>query len=87
MQFFIRPFRPKGQSLDSAVDQWQLDVSLMEDERTFAVRATFLYGTITEATTDAEVLLAYFQDTTDAPHIQLTPVETQRQQVRPKTDP
>ena len=87
MQFFIRPFRPEGASLDSPVDQWRLDLNLMEDERTLAGKATYLYRTITDATTDAEALLAHFQDTTDAPHVQPTSLETQHPRVRLKTDP
>ena len=63
MDFIVWPTR---QDSDDLFDQWKLKLSLRDDKEV-VVESTYTYGTLFEATRDAEALLGYLQHTTDAP--------------------
>jgi len=78
MDFIIWPteVNEKGQR-----EKWALKISLRDGEDVVA-EDTFIYNSLTEATTDAEALAVYLQTTTDAPHIRPDSVGTQPPTVR-----
>ena len=62
MDFIVRPTR---QGSSDHFDKWVLKLSL-RDGKDVVVESQFTYGTLDEATRDAEALLGYLQHTTDA---------------------
>ena len=77
MHFMIWPKRNEWDEYR----RWMLKLTLLDDEDPVGIK-TFTYGSLTEATTDAEALAVYLQSTTDAPHIQPQRVGTQFPQSR-----
>ena len=62
-------------------EKWALKLSLSDGEDVVA-EDTFIYNSLTEATTDAEALAVYLQTTSDAPDIRPDSVPTQTPTVR-----
>ena len=62
-------------------EKWALTLTLRDDEYVVG-EDTYIYNSLTEATTDAEALAVYLQTTTDSTHIRPSSVPTQRPTVR-----
>ena len=65
MEFGIMPLKTNE---DGPYEKWKLRPTLY-DGRQMIADVDVLYDTLTEATTDAEALVAYLQNTTNAPGI------------------
>lgn len=57
---------PTGVKEEGSHGKWKLKLTLRDGRDVIAERE-FLYNTLNEATTDAEALTTYLQDTTDSP--------------------
>ena len=62
MEFVIAPTQV---DIHDQAKKWKLSLNLRDDREDVVASESYLYGTLTEATTDAEALSVYLRNTTD----------------------